>query len=84
MADRTNIGWTDATWNPVTGCSKISKGCTNCYAAAMAPRLAAMGAKGYTTLPWTAANSARNVTLHPERLTQPLSMPKRRRMFIVS
>lgn len=58
MANRTNIGWCDATWNPITGCSKVSSGCKNCYAAANAPRLAKMGAKGYTELPWTSANAA--------------------------
>lgn len=76
MADKTKIGWTDATWNVVTGCSKISTGCKNCYAAMLAPRLAKMGAKGYTELPWTASNSAENVTLHPERLEQPLKKTK--------
>src|SRR5215216_28475 len=49
----TAIEWTDATWNPVTGCSKVSEGCRNCYAAALAPRLAAMGQDGYTDLRWT-------------------------------
>ena len=74
MTNRTTIGWTDATWNPVTGCSKISKGCANCYAAELAPRLAKMGAKGYTELAWTAANSEANVFLHPGRLLQPLKI----------
>lgn len=81
MADRTNISWTDATWNVVTGCSKISTGCANCYAAAMAPRLARMGAKGYTELPWTEANSDQNVTLHPDRLDQPLRTKKAGKKF---
>jgi protein gp37 len=43
MADNTKIEWTDSTWNPVVGCSKISEGCENCYAEKMACRLAAMG-----------------------------------------
>ncbi|HJQ28748.1 MAG TPA: DUF5131 family protein [Rubrobacter sp.] len=42
----TEISWTDETWNPVTGCSKVSEGCRNCYAAKFAPRLAAMGQDG--------------------------------------
>lgn len=45
---KTKIEWADETWNPVIGCSKISEGCTNCYAEKMAGRLANMGTKGYT------------------------------------
>src|SRR5215208_8225539 len=47
MADNTAIEWTDATWNPVTGCTKISPGCENCYAERMARRLQAMGQSNY-------------------------------------
>lgn len=43
MADKTGIEWTDATWNPVTGCSKVSQGCKNCYAERMWQRLSAPG-----------------------------------------
>ncbi len=46
----TSIEWTDATWNPVAGCTPVSPGCLNCYAATMAPRLAAMGQKQYVGL----------------------------------
>ena len=49
MAD-TSIEWTDATWNPVAGCTVISPGCTNCYAMRMAARLDAMGMKKYRGL----------------------------------
>ena len=42
-----NIEWTDTTWNPVTGCSRVSPGCDNCYMFALWPRLHAMGVKGY-------------------------------------
>ncbi|GAB4590356.1 hypothetical protein Ntsu_81880 [Nocardia sp. IFM 10818] len=45
----TGIEWTEVTWNPVTGCDRISDGCTNCYALAMAKRLNAMGAAKYQT-----------------------------------
>lgn len=83
MADKTGIGWTDATWNPTTGCSRVSEGCKNCYAAALAPRLAAMGQKGYTDLPWTARNAPENVFTHPERLQKPLRW-KPRRVFVDS
>lgn len=58
------IEWTEQTWNPVTGCLKVSPGCKHCYAETMARRLAAMGAPGY-------ANGFRP-TLQPQRLEQPL------------
>ena len=80
----TAIEWTDATWNPVTGCSKVSEGCRNCYAAALAPRLAAMGQNAYTDLPWTKKNAAENVKLHHDRLEGPLRWRKPRRIFVNS
>lgn len=80
----TQISWTDETWNPTTGCSKVSEGCRNCYAAQMAPRLAAMGQKGYTDLPWTATNAPENVFTHPDRLDKPLRWKKPRRVFVNS
>ena len=43
MSDGTKIAWSDATWQPIVGCSKVSPGCANCYAEKMAARLAAMG-----------------------------------------
>jgi len=80
----TAIEWTDATWNPVTGCSKVSEGCRHCYAAALAPRLAAMGQKGYTDLPWTKKNAPKNVQMHADRLAEPLRWRKPRRVFVNS
>lgn len=80
----TGISWTDEVWNPTTGCSKVSSGCKNCYAETLAPRLAAMGQKGYTALPWTVGNAAENVHLHPERLEKPLHWKKPRRVFVNS
>ena len=50
MGDNSNIEWTEATWNPVAGCSVVSPGCTNCYAMRMAERLAAMGQEKYVGL----------------------------------
>ena len=47
MGGKSKIEWTERTWNPVTGCSKISSGCQNCYAAKMAARLKAMGSQKY-------------------------------------
>ncbi len=51
MSDSSNIEWTDATWNPVVGCSPVSEGCRNCYAATMARRLEAMGQQAYKARP---------------------------------
>lgn len=59
-----SIEWTEHTWNPVTGCTKLSPGCKHCYAETMARRLHAMGAAGY--------ENGFEVTLHPDRLSQPL------------
>jgi protein gp37 len=72
----TKIEWTDETWNPVTGCSKISPGCANCYAERMAKRLA--GRFGYP------ADDPFRVTLHTDRLEQPLHWRKSRRVFVCS
>ena len=52
----TTIEWTDATWNPVAGCTAVSPGCDNCYAARMAARLAAMGLAKYRGLTLRSAN----------------------------
>lgn len=68
MANKSRIEWTEATWNPVTGCTKVSAGCKHCYAEAMAKRLKAMGTPGY--------ENGFKLALHPGRLTEPL----RRRM----
>jgi protein gp37 len=76
--DNSRIEWTDATWNPTTGCSKVSVGCVNCYAEAVSTRW------GITTKPWTHPHAAENVVLHPERLDQPLRWRKPRRIFVDS
>jgi protein gp37 len=70
----TTIEWTDDTWNPVTGCTKVSPGCDNCYAETIARRFAGTAAfpRGF------------EVTLHPERLDAPLSWRKPRRVFVNS
>ena len=83
MGDRSAIEWTDATWTPVTGCSKVSPGCAHCYAETLAlTRLA--GKPGYAGLPWTPENAAENVVLRPERLDQPLRWKRPRRVFVNS
>lgn len=76
MGDQTGIEWTDATWNPVTGCTKVSPGCKNCYAERLALRLRAMGNPRY--------RSGFGVTLHPDLLTLPLRWRQPRRIFVNS
>ena len=72
MADKTGIEWTDATWNAVTGCTKVSAGCDHCYAETLALRLQRMGAPKY-------ANGFA-VTLHEKALTIPLKWRTPRRL----
>ena len=78
MSDKSAIEWTDATWNPVTGCSKVSPGCAHCYAERLSLRF------GHSVLPWTPANAEQNVVLHPERLGIPLSWRQPRMVFVNS
>jgi len=73
---KTKIEWTDVVWNPVTGCTKVSEGCQNCYAERMAKRLA--GRCGYPE------EDPFRVTLHPDRLNEPLKWKKPRRVFVCS
>lgn len=77
MTTRTKIEWTEATWNPVTGCTPISPGCVHCYARRMAKRLA--GRCGYPAAP-----NEFSVTLHPDKLGEPLQWKKPRRVFVCS
>jgi protein gp37 len=76
MADRSHIEWTEATWNPVTGCSKISAGCKNCYAERLALRLQAMGNARY--------RNGFRVTLHEDLLTLPTRWREPRVIFVNS
>lgn len=78
MSDQSRIGWTDATWNPVTGCSKVSPGCAHCYAETLSLRF------GWSKLPWTPENALENVVLHPERLDLPRRWRGSRRVFVNS
>lgn len=68
----------------MTGCSRVSPGCAHCYAATLAPRLARMGQRGYTELPWVPENAAANVMLHPDRLDRPLRWTRPRLIFVNS
>lgn len=76
MSGLTKIEWADKVWNPVTGCTKISEGCRNCYAERMAKRLA--GRCGYPK------ENPFAVTLHPDRLEEPLHWKKPSRIFVCS
>jgi hypothetical protein len=72
----TAIEWTDATWNPVTGCTKVSPGCDNCYAERFSER--------FRGVPGHPFESGFDLTLRPERLSQPLEWKKRRMIFVNS
>ena len=76
MSEKSAIEWTDSTWNPVTGCTKVSPGCKHCYAERMAKRLQAMGQPNY-------ANGFR-LTLHEEVLELPLRWKKPQMIFVNS
>lgn len=86
MADHSAIEWTDATWNPVRGCSRVSTGCRNCYAERMAARWSGEG-QPYKGLAWMSPTGARwtgRVQLVPELLEVPLRWRRPRRIFVNS
>lgn len=76
MGSNSSIEWTESTWNPVTGCTKISDGCKNCYAEKMAKRLKAMGQPNYT--------KGFELRLQPQMLRLPLSWKKPQTIFVNS
>src|SRR3954470_11215151 len=76
MGIGSTIEWTEATWNPVTGCTKISPGCAHCYAERMSKRLAAMGQKNY--------RNGFELTLQPHMLEVPLRWRKPQFVFVNS
>lgn len=78
MSDNSSIEWTDSTWNPVTGCSKVSEGCRNCYAEALSLRF------GRSQKPWAAQYAVENVVLHEDRLDYPRKWKDPRRIFVNS
>jgi protein gp37 len=77
MNTRSRIEWTEMTWNPVVGCTKVSAGCKHCYAEVMAKRLQAMGAPGYE-------QGFRKVRVLPDRLSEPLRRRKPTLYFVNS
>jgi len=76
MATKTTIEWTESTWNPLTGCTKVSPGCQHCYAERMALRLQAMGQPNYS--------NGFTVTLHERVLEAPLTWKKPQVVFVNS
>lgn len=76
MANGSSIEWTEATWNPLTGCTKVSAGCKHCYAERMAKRLKAMGSPNY--------QNGFKLTLQPQMLNMPYTWRKPRKVFVNS
>lgn len=76
MAYKTSIEWSSSSWNPVTGCDKISAGCQNCYAEQLSRRLKAMGQKNYL--------NGFKLTLQPQMLELPLKWKKPQMIFVNS
>jgi len=76
MSDKTKIEWTDATWNPVTGCDRVSPGCDHCYALTLAERF--RGTPGHYF------EDGFDVQLRPDKLDQPLRWKKPRKVFVNS
>lgn len=76
MSDGSSIEWTDATWNPVTGCTKITRGCDNCYAERFSER--------WRGVPGHPFENGFELTLRPERLDQPLKWKRPRMIFVNS
>jgi protein gp37 len=76
MGEKSGIEWTDTTWNPVTGCTKISAGCDNCYAARFSER--------FRGVPGHPFENGFDITIRPERLLQPFDWKKPRMIFVNS
>ena len=76
MSITSKIEWTEATWNPITGCTKCSAGCEHCYAATLAKRLKAMGNIRY--------KNGFEVTVHPDLFLRPLEWKKPKMIFVNS
>ncbi|WP_440767596.1 DUF5131 family protein [Natronorubrum sp. DTA7] len=73
-----NIAWTDSTWNPTHGCSKVSAGCDSCYAERISRQY------GHTDDEWILENADANVTMHPEKLEEPYALDEPSRIFVNS
>lgn len=82
MSTNTKIAWTDATWNPIVGCTKVSAGCQKCYAERMAKRLKAMGKCAYQNVVDDDGNWTGRVELGESKLTEPLRWRKPRMVLV--
>ena len=80
MGDKSRIAWTEATWNPITGCARVSPACDNCYAVGMSKRLDSMGVERYAGVvegnDWSGL-----IRMHPEALDQPIRWKRPRMIF---
>lgn len=76
MAEKSKIEWTDASWNPTTGCTKVSAGCTNCYAETLSLRLQKMGSQRY--------KDGFKLTLHEDALNLPFKWKEPKKIFVNS
>src|SRR5579871_13791 len=77
MTTNSRIEWTEQTWNPVVGCTKVSAGCKHCYAESMARRLQAMGAAGYDA-------GFNKIRLRPEKIEEPIARTRPTVYFVNS
>src|SRR4051794_24020049 len=85
MAAGSKIEWTEATWNPTTGCDRVSSGCDHCYALTLAKRLKAMGATKYQNDGDSRTSGPGfGVTVHPEALSIPYTWRNPRLVFVNS
>ncbi|MGP3737570.1 DUF5131 family protein (plasmid) [Streptomyces sp. GDS52] len=85
MSDRSSIEWTEATWNPTTGCDRVSDGCDNCYALTLAKRLKAMGSAKYQNDGDSRTSGPGfGLTVHPDALRVPLGWKAPRTVFVNS
>jgi protein gp37 len=85
MSDHSSIEWTQATWNPVTGCDRVSPGCDHCYAASLAKRLKAMGNPRYQRDGGSATSGPGfGITLHPDQIELPRRWRRSRIVFVNS
>lgn len=78
LMQKSNIAWTDTTWNPVHGCSKVSAGCDNCYAERISRQY------GHTEHEWTNEHVDENVTTRPDKLEEPYTLDEPSRVFVNS
>lgn len=78
MPEKTAISWTDSTWNPTHGCSRVSDGCRFCYAETLSLRY------GHTKAPWSHGNAPDNFMLKPHKLREPYGWKEPRRVFVNS